>query len=103
VSFLEKTRELEKAATPGPWRFVKSDTYCASALIYSGDDDEVDGDDDLALIVYLRNSLPEILATVRAARGLYRACPREMRAWDWDQLGDAIDAIDAKADEEAGG
>ena len=67
--FLTRLEELDKAATPGPWR-----VYHNGQIVVDGED--ADGPTvtlvldrkDTELLVHLRNHVPEILALVKAAR-----------------------------------
>jgi hypothetical protein len=78
---LDKLETLERAATPGPWDKVDSKgeihIYCCSnsdGYIHSGDwvASAADGD-EAALILGVRNALPDLIAELRAARAVVRA------------------------------
>ena len=74
-----RLRELAQAATPGPWEHVPGEPWPVSQVPYVAGPNRfgcvcqrVSLDDDAALIVALRNALPELLEALE----LREACER---------------------------
>jgi hypothetical protein len=72
---IDRLRELDSAATPGPWSYFISSYDNGTMFITddaSGDEQTVRADwlseADAALIAEARNALPKLLAIVEAAR-----------------------------------
>lgn len=67
---VQELRELEEAATPGPWEPVGTSTGCIIAgpgrYYVAGDVDAEDGN----LIIAARNALPDLLDIAEAAQTL---------------------------------
>ncbi len=106
---IEKLRELEKAATPGPW--VEVDEYLVWS-IQTPDRLQIarlpcaETNRDPHLIATTRNLLPELLDVVEAAEnimsrtGFHRASGNIIVEAGYTQLlVDALDAVKAKARE----
>lgn len=76
MTTLERLRELEKAATPGPWTVAGPGEYGDRWIIQryppqshiASSDDRSDIGPDFSLIAAARNALPDLLAVVEAAR-----------------------------------
>jgi len=101
--YLTELRELEKAATRGPW-LHRSEKWAEKVYVMQIGDDEpltvcgLDGDvygqADGKLIAAMRNALPHLLAVAEAARRV--RMEREGPATELErQLDEALDALEA--------
>lgn len=104
-AFLERARQLEANATPGPWKDVSAYTDMPTASLHVEGASLIAGDlmleDDAALVAYVRNRLPELLAVVEAARrrrAQCRAAPASCAGF-CEAEDRALDALDKKAGE----
>lgn len=93
---LAELRELEKAATPGPW----APENCYSLVTYDRSrQTHGTSDANRALIATVRNALPDLLAVVEAAREIDREGYVDAMANvpSWQRLASALAKLDGIA------
>lgn len=99
---LERLKELEAKATPGPWQAVGNGVHAKDRAI-AGEGFLFDhegvlcDDDDARLIAEMRNALPKLLALAEAAKKFkkeFLTRPREIYEPEAIELIDAIAALE---------
>lgn len=98
MSTIERLKQLEAGATPGPWYYRDSDESICDIddnILFPGwSNPKLQGPDndwsDVLLVTQMRNALPKLLAVVEAARWQLMDNPEETQKG----LEDALAALE---------
>lgn len=110
MTLIERLKELEAKATPGPWNWDKCGKGFLLLVEYDGKgipwvldgivEDREWGDAsitgkraDMDLIAEMRNALPKLLAVVEAAKLSYETQPTSSWEIDYERLGNSLNAL----------